>query len=515
MVRELGEKVLWAGGRAAGTSDAPARRPVPAGPTSPAQPPPTSGWPARLLLWLTVCLGLVVVGRGLVEVTRQSAWPLLLPFLGLALVAEGFTVQVFEANRQRISLSFTIAVTMAAVTVVPAGAPLVSLTAALVHVVSRRQRQLDKALFNLSNPAVAAAVAGAVAAALQPPDPVMTVWHLAAALAAVGGFSLANIGLITLMISLHGGRPLLAVAREASWFAPTNIVLGLTGAFLGVAYDEIGVIGVALFIAPLLVMRLTLALYVRQSQQTIAALEAAHAAAEAAVRTREEFLSVASHELRTPLTTIKGYVQAVGRLVRQPAPDVDQLKRYVAHLQVQVGRLEGLVLDLLDSSRIQQGRLDLRREQLDLAALAREVVERFQEAPERTPAHRLVLEAPAPVVGRWDPARLDQVLTNLLSNAFKYSPRGGTVRVAVVAAGGGAELRVSDEGIGIPAAEQGRLFQPFARGSATPRNIPGAGLGLYITAQIVARHGGRIAVDSQPGRGSAFTVWLPLAPPAE
>ncbi len=109
-----------------------------------------------------------------------------------------------------------------------------------------------------------------------------------------------------------------------------------------------------------------------------------------------------------------------------------------------------------------------------------------------------------------DLARIDQVLTNLVSNALKYSPDGGTVWVRVRRAGEVAEVSVSDEGIGIPPEEQARLFQPFARGSATHTQIGGAGLGLYITAQIVERHGGTIGVESEPGKGSTFTVRLPL-----
>ncbi|HEY8490670.1 MAG TPA: ATP-binding protein, partial [Dehalococcoidia bacterium] len=235
--------------------------------------------------------------------------------------------------------------------------------------------------------------------------------------------------------------------------------------------------------------------------------------AQQAVRAREEFLSIASHELRTPLTTVKGYVQLLGRQVRQPEPDPARMGALTEQLELQVARLERLVADLLDASRIQQGRLELRPEPLDLRHLASEVLARFDHAPERTGAHRLVLDAPEPVSGSWDPARLDQVLSNLLSNALKYSPQGGPIRLSVRARGGWAEVAVADQGLGIPPEEQPNLFRPFARGATARRAVGGEGLGLYITQQIVQRHGGSIALTSEPGRGTTVTVRLPLTPP--
>jgi signal transduction histidine kinase len=174
-----------------------------------------------------------------------------------------------------------------------------------------------------------------------------------------------------------------------------------------------------------------------------------------------------------------------------------------------------LVDDLLDVSRIQQGRLDLRPEPIDLAELAREVTARFAQAPELTERHRLRLEAPDALPGRWDANRLDQVLTNLLSNAIKYSPEGGEAVVSARRRGDEAEIVVSDQGIGIAPAEQAKLFQPFARGEAVRRRFAGTGLGLYIAARIIEHHGGGLSVESEPGVGSRFTARLPLEPSGE
>ena len=229
------------------------------------------------------------------------------------------------------------------------------------------------------------------------------------------------------------------------------------------------------------------------------------------VRSREEFLSIASHELKTPLTILKASAQILSRQVLQPDLNRIRITDCANRLQVQVDRLETLVADLLDASRLQQGHLELRPEPYDLREIAAEILERFQDVPERTEGHRLVLDTPEPVIGLIDPARLDQVLTNLLSNALKYSPAGGEVRLAIHRCSDQVLIAVSDQGIGTTPEEQTRLFQPFSRGDAV-RGINGTGLGLYISRQIVERHGGTIAVESQPGIGSTFTVQLPLIP---
>jgi signal transduction histidine kinase len=184
-----------------------------------------------------------------------------------------------------------------------------------------------------------------------------------------------------------------------------------------------------------------------------------------------------------------------------------------AALDRQVDHLEMLTGDLLDVARIQHGQLMIRPAPIDLAALAAAVVERYQQAPERRPQHRLELVASEPIVGNWDGGRLEQVIGNLLSNALKYSPEGGTVRLAVGQEAGRAWLTVDDQGPGIAPAEQASLFEPFVRGRAA-QGTKGLGLGLFIATQIAAQHGGNLSVASQPGQGSCFRLSLPLACPA-
>ncbi len=231
--------------------------------------------------------------------------------------------------------------------------------------------------------------------------------------------------------------------------------------------------------------------------------------AQRAILAREEFISIASHELKTPLTTVKSYAQMIATRVRKPAIDSDRLQYLTGRLEDQILRLETLVIDLLDASRIQQGRLEICLEPVDLVPLTREVMSRFEDAPERLPEHRMVLDAPEAVVGKWDPARLDQVLTNLVSNALKYSPQGGEIRITLRQHTNDAEIAVSDQGIGIPPEEQAHLFEPFTRTARSGEVASGQGLGLFITAQIVQAHQGTIDIESQPQRGSTFTIHLP------
>ncbi len=238
-------------------------------------------------------------------------------------------------------------------------------------------------------------------------------------------------------------------------------------------------------------------------------------AAQEAVRVREEFLSIASHEFKTPITTIKGYTQLLAEHVLRPGADLDVIANFIAELEGQSDRLEMLVADFLDAARIRQGRLILRPEPVDLSALARRILTRFEHTLDRTAPHRLVLEAPEPVQGIWDPDHLDQAVTNLVSNAVKYSPDGGTICLRVRRLQDShVELSVSDQGLGIASEEQEDLFQPFTRTMMARRSVSGTGLGLYIAAQLIEQHGGTISLHSEPGIGSTFTIRLPLTPSA-
>ncbi|WP_437757895.1 AAA family ATPase [Sorangium sp. So ce1389] len=235
--------------------------------------------------------------------------------------------------------------------------------------------------------------------------------------------------------------------------------------------------------------------------------------AQEAIQRRDEFLVVASHELKTPLTSLQMQVQAVERLLRRRSlADVppERLERMFQILGRQMLRLGRLVDELLDVTRLNAGRLMLARAPVDLAALTREVVERMR--PQLTESCcRTQLDLEAPVVGCWDPSRVEQVVINLLSNAIKYGA-GKPILVGVRRQAERALLVVRDQGIGIAEADQGRIFERFER-AVSVRNFGGLGLGLYIVRSVVMSHGGSIRVESKPGAGATFVVELPLNPP--
>jgi signal transduction histidine kinase/CheY-like chemotaxis protein len=225
-------------------------------------------------------------------------------------------------------------------------------------------------------------------------------------------------------------------------------------------------------------------------------------------RQRSDFLTVAAHELRTPLTPLSMYLQSIDRRVaRGQAVDGELMSK----ARRQVDRLGKLVEDLLDLSRLESERMHLASSDVELNELADEVVADFRG---QAPNHEIIFQrSAAAVFVHGDVERLEQVLVNVLQNAIKYSPEGGHIRVAVERDGDQARISVKDPGIGVPKEEQAKLFQRFFRaGNATTRNYSGLGIGLFVSNEIVRRHGGRFEVESEIGSGSTFTICLPAVP---
>lgn len=237
--------------------------------------------------------------------------------------------------------------------------------------------------------------------------------------------------------------------------------------------------------------------------------ESERAKAEA-IKLRDDFLSIAGHELRTPLAALQLQVQSLTRLVERNGERELVLGR-LRKMEHHVARLDALVSELLNVTRIASGRLELHREPVDLVALVASVVERF--APQVAATHSpIAIEAPKSVRGLWDAMRVDQVITNLLGNALKYGA-GKPIEVGVFSTDGRARLVVRDHGIGIPLEQQGRIFERFQR-AVSDRHYGGLGLGLWIARQVVEAHGGTVAFESKPGEGSTFVVELPCREPA-
>jgi signal transduction histidine kinase len=229
-------------------------------------------------------------------------------------------------------------------------------------------------------------------------------------------------------------------------------------------------------------------------------------------RLKDEFLSIASHELKTPMTTIQGYVQVLHRRVSQENVDRTALIRVVDIINDQTKRMNRLVDELLDISRIEAGRLEVRHDVVDLEELLTQVVEQQQMTSEQITIRLQVAEGAVHLRVMGDEARLQQVVLNLLSNALKYSPDQGSVTVALQHEADAAVISVADKGVGISKKEQQHLFERFFRTEgARQSGVDGLGLGLYIASSIVKEHGGRMWVQSQPGQGSTFFFTVPLA----
>lgn len=230
-------------------------------------------------------------------------------------------------------------------------------------------------------------------------------------------------------------------------------------------------------------------------------------------RMKSEFVATVSHELRTPLTSIKGYVDIL--LMGAAGPLSEQQAGFLNVVQANTERLNDLVDDLLEVSRIEAGRVDLEFAPVNLAALAGEVATdyRLRAREEAKELAITVAEKPAPPQARGDAARLRQVLDNLLGNAYHYTPAGGRIHVSFRAADGLVEVAVKDSGVGISPAEHERIFERFYRGEAPlVTSVAGTGLGLSIVRHLVELHGGRIRVESRgvPGEGSTFLFTIPI-----
>jgi signal transduction histidine kinase len=227
---------------------------------------------------------------------------------------------------------------------------------------------------------------------------------------------------------------------------------------------------------------------------------------EVAERHRSELISMVSHEVRTPLASILGFT----RLLLERDLDDHDRRRYLKIIDAEATRLASLVSDFLDARLIEEGKFALRRELFDIRAL---VLEQAELVLAHDETHDLDLKIrEKPLFVQADRSRLTQVVSNILSNAVKYSPSGGTITVGATEAQGSARIWVDDEGTGIAPEYREQIFEPFYRGGAAAKGIPGTGLGLAVSRRIVEAHGGRIGFDALPA-GTRFWIEVPVEEP--
>jgi signal transduction histidine kinase len=230
-------------------------------------------------------------------------------------------------------------------------------------------------------------------------------------------------------------------------------------------------------------------------------------------RQKDEFLAAISHDLKTPATIIKGNANLLQRaLARGGGEGSAQISDGLEVIDESTAQLVRLVDELLDLTRVRMGHeLQLDTSPADLVSIVRRLATEYQKI---SPRHVIELRTTAPrVLGDWDEARIERIVANLISNAVKYSPRGGEITIDVSQeerdGQAWAVLAVRDRGIGIPPAEMERVFEPYYRASNTAGTVSGSGIGLAGTRHIVEQHGGQIAVESSVG-DTTFTVRLPL-----
>ena len=237
---------------------------------------------------------------------------------------------------------------------------------------------------------------------------------------------------------------------------------------------------------------------------------AAREQAESAVRSRDEFLSVAAHELKTPITSLLGHVQVLARRLESSGNvDPARLRRGLQIVTNQAWKLSRLVEQLLDVSRLDSGKLRIERQLVDLGRLIRPIAE---AARARTDRHVVAVRGEPEVTALVDPLRIEQVLVNLLDNAIKYSPEGGPIDVEYGRVEpGGVRIAVADRGLGIPPRHREQVFERFFQ-AHSDEHVSGMGLGLYVSREIVRQHGGRLKAEEREGGGIRFVITLPSGP---
>ena len=447
-----------------------------------------------VLVPVTVAGALVTIAAAWSFGSSRPGWDTLAGLLALfvaALAAEAFPLPIEGGPVGRTSLA-TVFIVAAATIYGWAPATIVGvLTMALVEL--GRRRPFSRVSYNSALYALAAAAAGAAAGLVG--DSSLTALAVGT-LAAACAFYLVDVSLLGAVVSRSTGESLLTFLRRAvSWtLLPFGVMASLT-IILVVVWDRSPFLAGAL-VGPLVAVDL----YERWLHGSLSRLRELD-------RLKDEFMAVVSHELRTPLSSVYGAAMTLQRRKLDPAGREAML----GIIYRESARLANLVDQVLWASRLDSGAVESKLEAVDAAPLAREVVAGAQaHLPEGLSVQLSGAEGPRSV--RADAEKLEHVLVNLVDNAVKYSPDGGSIEVRLQPNNGHLRVTVRDQGLGIPADEQEQIFDKFKRlDPHLTRGVGGTGLGLYICRELVQQMGGRIWVVSEPGRGSAFSFELPVA----
>jgi PAS domain S-box-containing protein len=221
---------------------------------------------------------------------------------------------------------------------------------------------------------------------------------------------------------------------------------------------------------------------------------------------KDEFIGIASHELKTPLTSVKAYVQLLESILKENSDE--NVNTYIRKANMHINRLDNLIRDLLDVSKVQSGKLSLQVSRFDFDDFATECIENCRLG---TKTHKIIMEGAANAAIEGDKFRLEQVFTNYISNAIKYSPKSDKVLVRISSNSEEVTVAISDLGIGIAKDKISHLFQRFYRVEDHAYRFQGLGLGLYISSEIIKRHNGKVWAESEEGKGSTFCFSLPVA----
>jgi signal transduction histidine kinase len=482
----------------------------------------------------TACLSGLGIALFLWSLTSiPASWPNILPFIILVIVAE-LTTSVGFVPQMAFSMSSAASfATLILFGPLPAAlaAMIGSILATIMTEVANKQRErqraslLRRALFNTAALGLPIAIAGWVYVLLDGKVGEVTEWtNLLPMTFTAATIELLNAALVVVAVSLQTKQSASDIWKQnVSWAVPMNI-LGMIvgGGGLAVGYEIAGVLGLVVFFLPTALTIYAFRLYVTQTKAQMERLEETVAErTDDLQRVNEEltksnqiktsFVSVINHEMRTPVTAILGYVELLFN-DKTPLPDsqLDMMRR----IQHQGQRLANLANNLLDISRLEEGKLSLNIQTLDAIAIIGQTIATIQPAAEEKhiSINTDLPDALPDIHG--DPQRMEQVLINLLRNAVKYTPDTGTITVKAREddATNTVKISVIDTGVGISTDMLPHVFDRFYRAEHDLRmNIVGIGLGLSISKKLIEAQGGKIWAESEEGRGTTFIFTLPIA----